>query len=252
MLKSLNSLIGYAIEAEDGEIGKCHDFLLDEVFWVVRYMVADTGKWLPGRKVLVSPIALGKPDWASKHLPVKVTKAKVENCPTLAEQEPVSRQYERKWFSHYGWATYWAGGGIWGSAAYPFALYDKKDAEEEAQEDTETHKSILRSVKEVIGYHIKATDGSIGHVEDFIVDDSDWVLRYMVVDTKTWLPGKKVLVVPTWISSVSWAEREVGVGLTMDSVKNSPEYDPSAPVNREYEVRFYDYYGRPKYWEEEM
>jgi hypothetical protein len=63
------------------------------------------------------------------------------------------------------------------------------------------------------------------------------------------LPGKKVLVAPTWIESVSWSESKVHVVLSRETIKNSPEFDPTVPVNREYEARLYDYYGRPVYWE---
>jgi hypothetical protein len=107
----------------------------------------------------------------------------------------------------------------------------------------------LRSTREVIGYHIRATDGKIGHVEDFIADDESWTIHYMVVDTQTWLRGKRVLIAPAWVSKVDWVEKSVYVNLRKESVKDSPEFDPTKPINREYEVRLYDYYGRPRYWE---
>lgn len=106
----------------------------------------------------------------------------------------------------------------------------------------------LRSTREVIGYHIQANDGGIGHVDDFIAGGEDWVIRYMIVDTRNWLPGRKVLVAPTWVKRVDWAKRDVYVDLSRETIENSPEFDPSAPVNREYELRLYDYYGRPRYW----
>jgi hypothetical protein len=116
-----------------------------------------------------------------------------------------------------------------------------------AQQEKEHH---LRSTREVIGYHIQARDGEIGHVEDFIADDQTWAIQYMVVDTRNWLPGRKVLIAPAWIEKVDWLERLVHVDLLRETIQNSPEFDPSAPVNRAYEVRLYDYYGRPKYWDQ--
>ena len=104
------------------------------------------------------------------------------------------------------------------------------------------------STKEVSGYHIHAFDGSIGHVDDFIVDDESWVIRFLVVDTKNWLPGRKVLIAPLWVDAIDWESRQVRVDMTMEAVKNAPEFDPEAPINREYEERLYDYHGRPKYW----
>lgn len=249
MLRSVDQLRNYVLAAKDGNIGRCKDFLFDDIDWTIRYMVADTGKWLPSRKVLVSPISLGEPDWKSQRFPVKLTKEQIKECPPLDANAPVSRQYEMSWFEYYGWPYYWTGGGLWGAAPYPSALYFKrleKIAEKGAELEEETH---LRSVKEVTGYQIKASDGDIGHVEDFIVDDEPWLLQYLVVDTRDLLPGgRKVLVAPAWVNSVDWAGRSVWLDLSVDAVKNSPEYNPSEPVNREYEIRLYDYHGRPHYW----
>lgn len=249
MLRSAKDLAGYVLKATDGEIGRCKDFLFDDEQWTVRYMVADTGKWLPGRKVLISPISLGDPDWPSGIFPVTLTKKQIEEAPDLKEDAPVSRQYESKWFSYYHYPYYWGSGGVWGIGSMPTAPSAEKEKEPaQAIEEEESGDSHLRSVQEVAGYHIQATDGEIGHVEDFVLDDETWMLRYVVVDTRNWLPGKKVIVPPSWVESVDWTSEKVSVDFTREKVKNSPEYDPAAPVNREYEERLYDFYGRPKYW----
>ncbi len=252
MLRSLKEVLGYVLSAQDGEIGRCKDFLFDDLAWTVRYMVADTGRWLPGRKVLVSPISLGEPDWRSRRFPVQLTKKQIEEAPPLEEDAPVSRQYEIRWTRYYGWPYYWAGSAPWGVVEYPSALLLQKDlteaAEQEQEEAAGREDRHLRSAKEVTGYHIQATDDEIGHVEDFILDEQSWTLRYIVVDTRNWLPGRKVLVSPEWVDSVDWGEEKVFVDLTTRQVRDSPEYDPSVPVNREYEVRLYDFYGRPQYW----
>ena len=248
MLRSVKEVFGYVLSAEDGEIGRCKDFLFDDQVWTIRYMVADTGRWLPGRKVLVSPISLGEPDWRSRRLPVRLKKQQIEGAPDLEEDAPVGRQYEICWTRYFGWPYYWAGTGLWGIADNPGALYVQQEIRDEAAEEFADADRHLRSAKEVTGYNIQATDGEIGHVEDFIMDDEAWMLRYVVVDTRNWLPGRKVLVAPVWIESVDWAQRKVVVGLDQDHVRRSPEYDPSVPVNREYEERLYDFYGRPRYW----
>jgi len=245
MLRSVNDLIGYVLQAQDGEIGRCKDFLFDDEHWTIRYMVADTGKWLPGEKVLVSPISLDKPDWDSHHFPVRLTKQQLEDRPPLDEEAPVSRQYERSWHMHYGWPYYWAGPGVWGTAAYPPMLFVQQAHPEQQEPEERPEESHLRSVDEVKGYGIKAEDGDIGHVDNFIVDDMSWTLRYVVVDTRNILPGKKVLVATQWLKLVDWHTRELTVDLTTDEIKGSPEYDPTAPVNRDYEEELFDYYGRP-------
>jgi hypothetical protein len=82
------------------------------------------------------------------------------------------------------------------------------------------------------------------------VDDETWCIRYMVVDTSNWWFGRKVLVSSEWITRVDWSESLLRVDMTREKVKNSPEYDSSGHVQREYERRLHDYYGRPGYWSE--
>lgn len=248
MLRSVKEIHNYVLQAEDGEIGRCKDLLFDDRFWTIRYMVADTGKWLPGRKVLLSPISLGEPDWSSGIFPVRLTKKQIENAPGLDEDAPVSRQHEIIWSQYYGWPYYWDGSYAWGAAAYPGMLYNVNVPEYKPSEE-HSGDEHLRSIDEVTGYNIQATDDEIGHVTDFIVDDKTWIIQYLVVDINNWLPGKKVLIPPIWVDLVDWAENKVKIALTKKQIKSSPEYDSSTMINREYEVQLYDYYGRPKYWE---
>ncbi|MCJ7717471.1 MAG: PRC-barrel domain-containing protein [Anaerolineales bacterium] len=244
MLRSIKEMYNYKIHALDGDIGKVHEFFFDGRVWIVRYLVADTGFWLPGRKVLISRIALAPPVWDAQKFPVGLTKEQIENGPNIDTDKPVSRQHEIEMHEHYNWTPYWLGGGD-GKVCptTPLGKQSQKDVSEEQENDPQ-----LRSTREVAGYKIRATDGEIGHVEDFIVDDEGWIIRYMVVDTRDWLPGKKVLIAPQWIERTYWGAEQVHVDLTKEAIKNCPEYHPSDPVNREYEIRMYDYYGQPKYW----
>ncbi len=249
MLRSLKEIRGYRLLARDGDIGSVHDFFFDDEIWAVRYIIVDTGTWLPGRKVLLVPSAVEQPEWETHTLPVRLDKEQVKSSPDIDADKPVSRQSEIELHKHYNWIPYW--GVPPHGVAPPISPKEEEKEEEEEKRVLEGERvdPHLRSVKEVTGYHIQATDGEIGHVEVFIADDSDWFIRYMVVDTKNWLPGRKVLVPPDWIEHVSWTESMVHVDLPRELIKNSPEYDPAAPVNRQYEERLYDYYGRPKYWE---
>ncbi|MCJ7717472.1 MAG: PRC-barrel domain-containing protein [Anaerolineales bacterium] len=245
MFLSIKNLSNYKIEATDGSIGQVHSFLFDDQSWIVRYLVVDTGTWLPGRKVLITPSALGKPEGRMEVFPVELTRDQIKDSPDIDTEKPVSRQLEIELHKYYGWAPYWGAG--YGAVVTPIVPPAKSDKEkaEDLEQQVDQH---LRSTKEVIGYHIQATDDEIGHVEDFIVHEDDWTLRYMVVDTKNWLPGKKVIIPPHWIKKISWGDSEVIVEVARETVKGSPEFDPAEPVNREYETRLYDYYGRPKYW----
>ena len=172
---------------------------------------------------------------------MNLTKEQVKNSPGIDADKPVSRQQQVDLHAYYGWPPYWSIPIV--PPPIPVSAPLRETPVQQDQGDPH-----LRSTKEVTGYRIQATDGEIGHVEDFILEDQDWLIRYMVVDTKNWLPGRKVLISPRWIESVSWSEKKVHLALSRESVKNSPEYDQAAPVNREYEVRLYDYYGRPTYW----
>lgn len=249
MLRSLDELRNYVLVARDGEIGRSKDFLFDDEQWAVRYMVADTGKWLPGREVLISPLAIGGSDWENRRLEVDMSRDAVEASPPLERNAPVSRLYEMRLSRHYRWPIYWGGGGVWGPHTIPRELIREAPASQESEEDLDLEdpeRSHLRSVKEVTGYHIRAADGEIGHVEDFIANDTTWSIPFMAIDTRNWLPGRKVLVAPDWITSMNWADRHVAVDLTREAIKTSPKFDPSAPVNQGYVERLYDYYGRPR------
>ena len=215
MQKSTKELKGYAIDATDGDIGKVDDFYFDDKSWTIRYLVVDTGNWLLGRKVLLSPIAVGKADFSSGRFNVTLTKKQVEESPSIDTDKPVSRQHEAYYHDYYGFPYYWNGPYLWGPMYYPGRPgADQKRIEERRAEREEAGDLHLRSAAHVTGYHIEATDGEIGHVEDFIIDDETWEIRYIVVDTRNWLPGKKVLIAPRWIDRVSWNDSKVYVSLS--------------------------------------
>jgi hypothetical protein len=246
MLRSLQQIIGYAMGAVDGEIGKVRDFLFDDHAWTVRYLVADTGKWVPGRKVLISPAALVSADWLDSVLETNLTRKEIEQSPPIESDKPVSRQKEVELTAYYAWPVYWppmsaplAGPGV----ALPLASIGRRRANGTPTEDG----PHLRSVKEVTGYRVIAMDGELGHIDDFIGDDETWTIRCLVVDTARWWPGKKVLLIPQRIVGISWDTRHVRFDISKAAVEAAPPYDPSRPINREYEMVLYDYYGRPHY-----
>lgn len=248
MLRSIEELKNYTLLTRDGHtIGRCRDFLFDDEEWRIRYMVADTGRWLPGRNVLIPPHSIRTADWASHRLEVDMTRRQIEKSPPLSAHEPVSRQMEKDIHRFFGWNPYWTSPGLNRPTAFPPALLAKEEIEGRRKRVAAAG-DHLRSVEEVVGYHIHARDGEIGHVEDFIADDKNWMLRYVVIDTRNVLPGRKVLVAPEWVETIDWAGQGIQVDLKKSRIEHGPVYDPSAPVNRRYETRLYDYYGRPAYW----
>ena len=254
MLYNASALAGYALHATDGEIGSVEDFYFDDKAWIIRYLVADTGKWLPGRKVLLSPLSLGAVHLDGKKLDVKLTKDQVENSPDIDTHKPISRQNEIRFYNYYSYPYYWSGPSAWGPIALPSQLPEIQPHMAKAEQreilsesETEAEDYHLRSVSEIAGYYIKASDGEVGHVEDVLVDDKSWAVRYIVVDTKNWWPGRKVLVSPEWIKEVSWNDSSVYIDLARDAIETSPEYDLSAPLSEEYEKRLCGHYGKLKY-----
>lgn len=252
MKRSVKSLIGYSLKETDGEIGEVDEFYFDDVSWTIRYLVIKTGNWLSGRKVLISPKALLSPDWEKEELPVNLTRKQIQNSPDIDTNKPVSRQHEEELFSYYTWDPYWGeeahGAAIFG--AMPSDLYERETEAPEAYQDNQTQNEAnndphLRNTDEVIGYTIHATDGEIGKVKDYILDDSNWKINYLVVDTGNWLNSKNVLLPTHWIREVKWDNEIVVVNVTMAQIENCPSYDSSEPVNEVVEKNLYDYYGRP-------
>jgi uncharacterized protein YrrD len=251
MLYKSKTLKGYRLHSRDGVIGKVEEFYFDDHYWTIRYLVADTGNWLTGRQVLLSPYALAGVETEEPHITVDLTQKQIEDSPSLNSDKPVSRQFEEAYYGYYGWPMYWGGSYMWG--AYPYDPYMVRDREMggESTQGEKTWDSRLRSTHDVSGHHIQAADGEIGHVEDFIIDDETWAIRYLVIDTRNWWPGKKVLVSPHWIERVSWSESKVFVNLSRDAIKESPEYTEESLLTRDYETGLHRHYDQPGYWENE-
>ena len=247
MLKNAKALVGFTLKARDGEIGKVEQFYFDDHHWTIRYLVAQTGSWLSGRQVLLSPYALGAIDEAAGSVAVDLTKKKIEDSPSIDRDKPVSRRFEIAFYEYYAWPTYYGGPYLWG--AYPEIPAGRALAKNPAPEG-KGRDSHLRSTQEVAGYHIQAQDGELGHVADFLIDDALWAIRYLVIDTRNWWPGKKVLVSPRWIERVSWTERKVFVNLSLEAIREAPEFEPGAALTRPQESGLHAHYGRPGYWED--
>jgi len=249
MLHKTKALEGYKLDSLDGEIGHVQGFYFDDQHWTIRYLVADTGNWLPGRQVLISPYALVATIEEEKHIAVDLTKKQIETSPSLNSDKPVSRQFEESYYEHYGWPTYWGGTAMWGYSPYIIRDREQWNKLSLTEKAWDPH---LRNTHEVSGYFIQAADGEIGHVEDFVIDDETWAIRYLVVATRNWWPGKKVLISPQWIERVSWTESKVFINLTREAIKQSPEFTEESLITREYEAGLYRHYKLRAHWVEEL
>jgi sporulation protein YlmC with PRC-barrel domain len=236
LLHNTKKIKSFGIKATDGEIGTVHDLLFTDDKWTTRHLVVDTMKWLPGRKVLLSPMSIDQVNTLEDQVKVLLDKEKIKNSPDIDTDKPVSRAQETILGKFYGLYPYWHGAGYWGPYWNPYDLAHSDLVLEGELEEGESYNDIhLRSVNEVVGYQIEALDGSIGHVEDFIISEETWQIKYLVIDTQNWWPGKKVLVSTDWIQDVRWTDRSVKVELTKDVIKSGPEYTPDQIISSEFE-----------------
>jgi uncharacterized protein YrrD len=249
MRQRLENLIGFTIGATDGEVGKVKEFYFDDKTWTIRYLVVETGSWLFGRKILLSPEALLTPNWDKQIFPVNLTMEQIKCSPEIDTDIPVSRQQEMELHGYYSWSTYWGGGlmgggigtsGMMIQSTLPLQQAIHNEANSDGKENHED--PHLRSTDKVKGYTIQATDSEIGEVEDFIIDNQTWAIDFMEVDTGKWFPGKKVLISPKWIREINWKTSSVIVNATKEQVKNSPEYFPNHEISDSYVSNLEDYY----------
>jgi len=270
MLNSLHRLQGEKIRATDGELGSLVQVFFDDQAWAIRYLVVDTGRWLPGREVLISPYAITPPFVAGMDegrerlganggIDVALTREQVRHSPDVDTHQPVSRRHERDLLSYYAYPDYWEGGGLWAWGGYPLVLAappalpastPEEIAARRRESDVAALDVHLRSSAEVTGYDIQASDDSIGHVEDFLFDDTSFAIRYLVVDTRNWWPGgRRVLLATHWIDRIEWESRSVHVTLTRAQVRSSPPWDLDKALDRDAERHLHEAYGRSGYWE---
>jgi sporulation protein YlmC with PRC-barrel domain len=237
MLRHESDINGYAIHASDGSIGTVRDFLFDDATWMVRWLVVDTGNWLPGREILLPPSAVEHVNHIGHQFNVKLTRQQVKDCPEIDSHLPVSRQHETSLYDYYGWSPYWGDGAYMGLVRYGGGGETEPPSTELMHREKEVDDArrskndiALRSVKEVNGYHIHANDGEIGHVEDILVEDSDWSIRYLIVDTTNWWPATDVLISPMSVRTIQWADRLVNLRVDRQTVKESLPYESLAKL----------------------
>jgi uncharacterized protein YrrD len=241
MLHDVKELEGHAVGATDGEIGFVSDVYFDDLHWTIRYLVIETGGWLRGRKVLITPSAIRRVDWDDEVIAVSLTRQQVRDSPSIDTDKPVSRQHEMHFYDYYGYPYYWQGAYSWGTPLYPMFPADMAEsasADDAPRQDGaasagappvggegDTASSHLRSTNDVVGHEAMAGDGRpVGSVRTFLFDEESWAIRHLVVNTGNWLPGKHVLVSPAQIQSIGWREREVHLDVTREEVEASPPY----------------------------
>jgi len=244
MLRSLNELERCQVSATDGEIGTIRDFLLDNDQWTVRYLVVATSGFCDRQQVLISPISFRRVDWTTKQFHLALMKDTIKMSPNIDANKPVSRRDERDYSGYYGYPAYWGDSGLWGRSDYPGSLAADKWREMFVRNVENSADVRLWSAVEIRGFRIYASDDAIGDVEDLIIDDQTWEVRFIIVDTSSWWSGEKVLVAPKWAARIGWDEKKVYLDLPRQLIKNCPHWNMTLDVNREYQTQLYEHYGR--------
>lgn len=245
MLYLGDELRRYELRSVGESLGKIEDFYFDDRFWTIRYLVIDTGGWLVERRVLVSPRAVVAVDMHSDTIATKLTKAQLEAGPSPDEHAPVSRQFEIAYNEYYDYSPYWIGPLAWG--AYGAPLLPEDAAPQEERKSWDSHLYSARDLTGFTRYRVIARDGHVGHVSDLVISDGDWVIRYLVINTRGWLPGKHILVPPQW-TKADWETETLTVDLTRDAIKTAPVFIPGAPLDRDFEAKLFAHYCREAYW----
>jgi hypothetical protein len=259
MLTSLSRLHGSAVQGFDGEVGSVARFLLQVNPWVVRYIVVSTGTWSEGGEVLISPWSIAPGTVISDRVALSLNRDQVRQSPRYDAEEALTREHERALLAHYGYPMYWVGPMLWGPVPAAAGMPPPEPAGPTPTSDDDRHLGTtmvdspvagLADSRQVVGTHLQARDGDIGHVHDFLVESESWRVRYLVIDTKNWWTGRQVLIAPEWIDSFEWPDHKVHVSVDRAAIENAPEYDPDRTLSREDEVALYRHYRRGPYWAE--
>jgi len=248
MFWNASAINNYPIEAVDGPIGTVSDFLFDDASWQVRWLVADTGDWLASRKVILPPAALGHPDPARQRFSVRLSRQSVEDSPAIGPDQALSPAAEAGLYAHYGSSPYLSAGYLaeyrapYGSTPFPLSG-GQEQIRKMVDDERDRYNPSLRSFALLTGYHVESRDGDIGHLEDFLVDDADWSIRFLVIATRNWWPGKRVLISPKSVLQIDWQGKMITLDVDRQQVKDGPAYDPAMTIGAAFTHAFHQHYG---------
>lgn len=237
MLFFTSDLKEYNIDATDGEMGKIKDLYFDDKNWAIRYAIVDTRKWLPGRKVLLSPETFVNFNEADKKLEVEYDKEHVRNSPPIPEDRPVTRDAETSLIGYYGWSRHWLTDARWGADNGPItSAFDQGDSmgqqvREDIPPETARPDYDLRSEEETLVFKVHADDGKIGTVVDFVYDDQSRNIQYIVVQSsENYVDTEFYIYRPEEIESVDWFEQDIYVKDSIASLKQNKVYEKKEDI----------------------
>lgn len=233
MLFNTQDLRGTKLLASDGEIGHILDVYFDDQTWALRYLVVDTGGWLGGRQVLLSPQCFGSYHPETETLCINLLKHQIEASPPTESHQPVSRPYEEVYYRYYGWPAYWNADAMTALGAYPILLPPTDVEIATHKQQVKARESHLRSAQTVQGYAIEAVDGPVGHVSGFLVEERDWHFQDLVAETGHWYSGKEVLIPMGEIKRISYDDSKVFVTISREQIERTAKHHVVKPITIE-------------------
>lgn len=224
MLHLAGKIRGAPVIATDGEIGSVEDFFFEEDRWTVRYLLVDTGRWLSGKRVVISPMSVTG-GWSRAGVQVALTRDQVWHSPQI-DEHALTRASEAEVLKYYGYPIYWGAAGVWGAFENPAALVAQPVPAPQQPEGPVVNLEAqhLRSTRGSTGYHLHASDGEIGHVDDFLIGEESWRIRYLLVDTSNWIGGRSVVVLTEAVTSIDRDGGALHVAATREAVRGSQPF----------------------------
>ena len=229
MLQDIQHLYDLKLSATDGDLGQVKDFYFDDQSWKIRYLVVDTGNWLPGRQVLLSPdafnpAAFGALNAKPGHLHVNLTRRQIEDSPSIETHLPISRQHETGYYQYYGWPVYWDAGLL--DVARPPTNAPEGMAERNLRHGQQQQGDLhLRSTKAITGYDIHASDGLMGTVNNFLIDGKSWRIREITAETGHWFTIRTIHIPTAQITGIGYDESAVFVDLSIAELESAAAED---------------------------
>ncbi len=248
MLRTIKELSGYTVRTLDGDLGKVETFYFDDNAWMIRYLAVRIPHDAKDRRILISPVSITGIEPREKQVNTGLTYEMILSSPMINEDVVVSREEEIALHDYFQWPYYWDEGDVPNTlpgdlTAVPLVEM-ALDVEDQITSEDNQNKPHLRETSAIEDYVIQARDGEVGSVDDLIIEDQTWKIQYFIVNTGSFLSNRKVLLAPQWIQRISYAESAVIVDLKVGTIRNSPEYDPSLPLDHEYQARLSIFYNQ--------
>jgi len=198
------NLYGTSVDASDGRLGNIIDFLFDDQRWHVGHLVLNAGRWLRRRRVTLPYDTIVMKDWSDRHVFIEgLTRQQIRISPATETRVPISLHESLAEVTIMDWDTY---------------LVNTTFTDHPWQISDDPH---IHNTRDVVGYHVQGSDGPIGYVSDFVINDESWSVSDLVVNMRNWLPGRQILIPTAHIEEVRGANRSMRISLSRKSIRET-------------------------------